>query len=171
MTGLLMIVLAVAALLFALHALMADTAVAIHQEDGSERYVSLPLAAVSVAAGQGITITTATGYAGDAGDDAGTVTAGVFEPAGGGDEDQLADNSGGAAGDLSIRVRTRGLAKFGATAPDVTWLGQPVYWSDNQTVELAATTVNDILAGYVRKFDTAAAWVVIELAGLGRVNP
>ena len=147
---------------------MADTAVAIHQVDGNTKYLSVPLAAVAVAAGQGITITTATGFAGDAGDDAATVAAGIFEPAGGGDEDQLADNSAGAAGDLSIRIRTTGLAKFLATAPAQAWVGQKVYWVDNQTVALAATTTNDIPAGVVRKFNTAAGTVEIDLWGFGR---
>jgi hypothetical protein len=148
---------------------MADTAVAVHQEDGDPKYLSVKLAAVAVAAGQGIAITTATGYATDAGDDAGTVAGGIFEPAGGGDEDQLADNSGGAAGDLSIRMRTRGLAVVGAsTAPSQAWVGQKVYWVDNINVNLAGVTANDVAAGVVREFDAAASTVVIELIGLGR---
>ncbi len=149
---------------------MADATAAIHQVDGDPKYVAVGVAAIAVVAGQGVTITTATGFLADAGDDAGVTPAGVVEPAGQGDDDL--DNSGGAAGDIVVRVRTRGLAKFLANAtPDQTWIGRAVYWEDNQTVDLVAATTNDVAAGIVREFETSPDAVIIELVGFGRANP
>ncbi len=148
---------------------MANATSAIHQIDGDERYVELPIAAATkLAPGAGVTIISASGMAGNAGDTVGTKPAGIAEPAGQGDDD--IDNTAGAAGAKKVRVRTRGLARFAATGVDATWVGQTVYWVDNQTVALAATTTNDIPAGIVRKFVSATV-VEIELVGLGRSTP
>lgn len=144
---------------------MADATAGIHQIDGDPKYVSLALAAVAVVAGQGVTITTATGFLGDAGDDAGTTAAGVVEPAGQGDDDL--DNSAGAAGDIAVRVRTRGLAKFLMPSPVQADVGTKVFWVDNQTVDSAGVTVNDVPAGIVRAFDAAAGTIEMELIGFG----
>ena len=84
----------------------------------------------------------AAGYAVNAGDDANAVIVGVA--------DETVDNSGGAAGDLSIKVRRSGVftfvAAWSAAQADVNTL---VYAVDNQSVDLAATTTNDVLVGRV----------------------
>lgn len=84
----------------------------------------------------------AAGYAVNAGDDASAVVVGVA--------DESVDNSGGSAGDKSIKVRRSGVFTFvagwSAAQADVNTL---VYAVDNQTVDLAATTTNDVLVGRV----------------------
>ena len=84
----------------------------------------------------------AAGYAVNAGDDASAVVVGVA--------DETVDNSAGAAGDTSIKVRRSGVfnfvANWSAAQADVNTL---VYAVDNQTVDLAANTTNDILVGRV----------------------
>jgi len=63
------------------------------------------------------------------------------------------------AGDTKITV-LRGVANFAndgtITAADV---GQPCTVLDNQTVSKAATTVNDIGAGYIEEVDSDGVWV------------
>jgi len=84
----------------------------------------------------------AAGYAVNGGDDANAVIVGVA--------DESVDNSGGAAGDKSIKVRRSGVftfvAGFSAAQADVNTL---VYAVDNQSVDLAATTTNDVLVGRI----------------------
>ena len=84
----------------------------------------------------------AAGYAVNAGDDANTVVVGVA--------DETVDNSGGSAGDTSIKVRRTGVftfvAAWSAAQSDVNTL---VYASDNQSVDLVGTTTNDVLVGRI----------------------
>ena len=84
----------------------------------------------------------AAGYAVNAGDDANAVVVGVA--------DESVDNSAGAAGDTSIKVRRTGVfsfvAGFSAAQSDVNSLA---YASDNQTVDLAANLTNDVLVGRI----------------------
>lgn len=84
----------------------------------------------------------AAGYAVNAGDDANAVVVGVA--------DESVDNSGGAAGDTSIKVRRSGVftfvAAWSAAQADVNTL---VYAVDNQSVDLVGTTTNDVLVGRV----------------------
>lgn len=84
----------------------------------------------------------AAGYAVNAGDDANAVVVGIA--------DESVDNSGGSAGDKEIQVRRSGVFTFvagwSAAQADVNTL---VYAVDNQTVDLAATTANDVLVGRV----------------------
>ena len=84
----------------------------------------------------------AAGYAVNAGDDASAVVVGVA--------DTTALNAGGAAGAKEINVRRSGVFSFvagwSAAQADVNTL---VYAVDNQTVDLAATTTNDVLVGRV----------------------
>jgi len=52
---------------------------------------------------------------------------------------ETVDNSGGSAGDKSIRIQTYGVHSFVAASADQTWVGGEVYWStgssgDNVTV-------------------------------------
>lgn len=66
------------------------------------------------------------------------------------------DNSAGNAGDLSIRVWTQGSFEmnFGGTATQAT-VGQKVYLVDDNVVDLAAVTTNDVLVGVVTEFISA----------------
>lgn len=84
----------------------------------------------------------AAGYVVNAGDDANAVVVGVA--------DESVDNSGGAAGDKTLKVRRTGVftfnAAFSAAQADVNTL---CYASDNQTVDLAANTTNDVLVGRI----------------------
>ena len=92
---------------------------------------------------EGALVTTnAAGFAINGGDDANTVLAGVA--------DESVDNSAGSAGDKSIKVRRTGVftfvAAFTASQADVNTL---VYISDNQSVDVAGTTTNDVLVGRI----------------------
>lgn len=84
----------------------------------------------------------AAGYAVNAGDDASTVVVGVA--------DNSVDNSGGSAGDKEVLVRRTGVFTFNAAhtaaQTDVNNLAMA---SDNQTVDLAANTTNDIVVGRI----------------------
>lgn len=64
--------------------------------------------------------------------------------------DETADNSSGSAGDVRGKVWTYGVidvaANFSAAAGDC---GKQVYLVDNQTVDLAANTTNDVLVGRI----------------------
>lgn len=64
--------------------------------------------------------------------------------------DETADNTSGAAGDVRAKVWCYGVidvaANFSAAAGDV---GKKVYAVDNQTVDLAANTTNDVLVGTI----------------------
>lgn len=74
-----------------------------------------------------------------------------------------ADNAGGAAGDKTVVCRRRGLVKTKITST-VTQanVGDSVYLVDDQTVDLAAQTTNDILCGKIVEF-IAANWVWIDI--------
>lgn len=101
----------------------------------------LKMAAVKIFEGALVEVTSA-GYADNAGDDAGAVFAGVAQ--------DTVDNSAGSAGDLDIVVRQGGIVKlaaaFSAAAANV---GDEVTLSDNQTVDLAANTTNDVTCGRI----------------------
>ena len=148
---------------------MANATNAIFQIDGDPKYIVAPvLAGAKLVPGGGVIVVTATGFADNPSDAAGRQTLGIVEPAGQGDED--VDNTTGANGAITVRVRTRGLVKMIATAvPDQSWLGRAVYWDFNNAVDLIGGVANNILAGYVTSFDTAAQTVEFELAGLGRL--
>lgn len=82
------------------------------------------------------------GYAINAGDDSGAVFAGVAQ--------ETVDNASGSAGDKEIVVRSGGIvlltAAFSAAQTNV---GDEVCLSDNQSVDLAATTTNDVKCGRI----------------------
>lgn len=84
----------------------------------------------------------AAGYAVNGGDDANAVIVGVA--------DESVDNSAGSNGSLSIKVRRTGVytfnSAFSAAQSDVNTV---VTCSDNQTVDVAGTTTNDIVVGRV----------------------
>lgn len=70
--------------------------------------------------------------------------------------DKTVDNSAGAAGALEMPVRIGGVIDvvFGGTAT-IADVNTPVYVVDNQTVNLAAVTTNDVLVGRIVEFVTA----------------
>lgn len=76
------------------------------------------------------------------------------------------DNSLGNAGDKIVTLRRRGLVKMTlGTAITQANVGDNVFLVDDQTVDLAANTTNDILCGIIAGYiDAASAWVDIEPA-------
>ncbi len=82
------------------------------------------------------------GYAVNAGDDAGAVFAGVAQ--------ETVDNAAGAAGDKEIVVRQGGIVRLAAAfSAAQTNVGDEVVAEDNQTVELAANNTNDVYVGRI----------------------
>lgn len=76
------------------------------------------------------------------------------------------DNSAGADGDATVVVYRRGLHRLAiATAVTQADVGKNVYAVDDQTVDLAAATTNDVWIGTIVKVESAAVvWVDIEPA-------
>lgn len=75
------------------------------------------------------------------------------------------DNSGGNAGDLNVYVKPIGLGteryqRFACSSATKAWEGVMVYFVDDNTVALAATTTHDVPAGIVIKFESATSVVV-----------
>lgn len=103
--------------------------------------LSVPQAAVKIYKGSLVAFNTA-GYATGAADTSGFTFAGIAY--------ETVDNSAGAAGALSIRVKRRGVVELNFTASAVQAnVGLPVYMSDDNTVALVATTTNDVLVGRI----------------------
>jgi len=105
----------------------------------------------------------ADGYLVPGSDTAGLVFAGVSLDYG--------DNSDGVDGDVSVRVRRKGVYKM-TISGTITQanVGNKVFLVDDQTVGLAATTTNDIFCGVIVEYiDSTHAYVDIEPAvNLGR---
>lgn len=66
---------------------------------------------------------------------------------------EQADNAGGANGDVTVRVRRKGVFRFAASGMAVTDLGASVNVSDDQTV--AKSTTNTVACGKVAEFISA----------------
>jgi hypothetical protein len=66
---------------------------------------------------------------------------------------ELADNSSGANGDITVRVRRKGVFRFAASGMAVTDIGAAVNVSDDQTV--AKTTTNSVACGKIAEFVSA----------------
>lgn len=91
----------------------------------------------------------ADGYAVNAGDDAGARVVGVASA--------YADNSNGADGDIDVTVWTGGAHSFAAAfSAAQANVGDKVFAVDNQTVDLAATTTNDVLVGVIVGVESAS---------------
>jgi len=101
-----------------------------------------PLAAATKIVEGALVNVNAAGYAVNATDTTGERCVGVAS--------QECDNTTGAAGDADAIVWTGGaidvLTNFSATIANV---GDKVYVVDNQTVDLAAVTTNDVLVGVI----------------------
>lgn len=121
--------------------------------------LSYKMAAVKVLEGALVNINAA-GYATNATDTTNEIFVGVA--------DQTVDNSAGAAGDLELQVRIGGVvnvvSNFSAAQTNVS---DQVYVIDNQTVDLAAVTTNDILVGRIVEV-TSSSKLRVALVGAGR---
>lgn len=75
--------------------------------------------------------------------------------------EEAVDNTGGANGDLMVRVRFDGLYHYvdaaDATAMDRTAIGDPVYATDDQTITLTSTGRSEI--GTLADFDADGPWI------------
>ena len=67
-----------------------------------------------------------------------------------------ADNTGGAAGDVSVEIK-RGVFQFAQTGLDRTKIGTAVFVVDDNTVGATGT----LIAGKLLDIETAGAWVEI----------
>lgn len=75
-----------------------------------------------------------------------------------------ADNSAGAAGDINVQVRTRGVVKLAISAIAITANDRPaVYASDDDTFTLTSTS--NTLIGYVRRW-LATGYALVEFDAL-----
>ncbi|MCE5243699.1 MAG: hypothetical protein ABFD98_00945 [Syntrophobacteraceae bacterium] len=66
---------------------------------------------------------------------------------------EQADNSSGANGDLTVRVRRKGVFRFAASGMALTDIGANVNASDDQTV--AKATTNNVACGKIAEFLSA----------------
>jgi hypothetical protein len=66
---------------------------------------------------------------------------------------EQADNSSGANGDITVRVRRKGVFRMAASGMAVTDIGAAVYVSDDQTV--AKSTTNSVACGKIAEFVSA----------------
>lgn len=100
-----------------------------------------------------------TGYAIPGADTASCTFVGVAQ--------EYIDNSAGASGAKRVTVRRLGCHRFayGGTAA-ITLIGTMVYLVDDQTVNVAGSTTNDIPCGKVAQVDTTLnqVWIDIGLA-------
>lgn len=100
----------------------------------------------------------AAGYALPGSDTAGLIFEGVAV--------NRADNALGSAGDITVTLRRRGLIKATlATAITQANVGDNVFLVDDESVDLAGNTTNDIFCGIIAKYiDTTHAMIDIEPA-------
>jgi hypothetical protein len=79
-----------------------------------------------------------------------------------------ADNSAGAAADITCRVQKKGSFLFAVTGSTVNnaLIGHKAYISDDNTVALAATTTNDVYCGDIVGIESGRARVRIDHAAL-----
>lgn len=98
----------------------------------------------------------ATGYALEAADTSGLIVMGRAE--------NVADNSSGSDGDISVNVRRKKSFKYKnslTTAVDIASVGSNVVVEDDQTVTTAAGATNDIVAGKCLGVESDGVWVYI----------
>ena len=117
-----------------------------------------PVAASQIIYGNALTCINANGYAVPGSDTAGLIFVGVSE--------QKANNGDGSDGDKEVVVRRRHVhkVKIASTITQAN-VGDKVYLVDDDTMDLAAQTENDIYGGVIVGFiNGSAAWVDIEPA-------
>lgn len=72
--------------------------------------------------------------------------------------ERKADNASGAAGDVNVRVLTRGLAQLSITNLAITDVGKDVYASDDDTFTLTKSTNTRI--GYVHRWVSTGVGII-----------
>jgi hypothetical protein len=130
--------------------------IAIEYTDGKE--LAFPVINADIIYGGGITCINAAGYALPGSDTAGLIFGGIATG--------RVDNSAGAVGDKKVTLKRRGLFKmtFG-TAISQANINDNVFIVDDQTVDVAGNTTNDIFCGVIAEYiDTTHAMVDIEPA-------
>lgn len=126
----------------------------IELQDGAE--LDYPVAASTKIYGGALVAVNAGGYALPGSDTSGLIFQGIAM--------SQQDNSSGANGDKRIVLKRKGLIKVVmGTAITQANVGDSVCLDDDQTVDLAANTTNDIPCGKIVQFiDTTHAWIDIE---------
>lgn len=72
---------------------------------------------------------------------------------------RMADNSGGAAGDIRVKVRKSGLIEIPVVGADATKIGKAVFASDNDTFTLTGAT--DLpFVGFIERFVSGTTCLV-----------
>ncbi len=122
--------------------------------DGIE--IDFPVAASSKVYAGSLVCVNSSGYAVPAADSAGFKFIGVAM--------QQVDNSSGANGARSVRVRRTGTFEFDAASITQAMVGDPVYAVDDHSFDDAAGPTNDIKVGVLVKYESATkGW--IDIAG------
>jgi hypothetical protein len=115
----------------------------------------VPVAASTKLYGGGLVAVDADGYAVPGADTAGLKICGVAQ--------EQVDNSSGADGDLTVKVRRGRAFLLKGSGLTQAMLGDTLYAVDDETVAAASVTTNDIPAGKMVEFVSAtAAWVLID---------
>lgn len=126
-----------------------------HIKDG-ELLGLLIAASTTIEAGNVVAVNAA-GYAVEASDAAGITVIGVA--------DETVDNSAGANGAKTVKVRRKKafkLANSGTAAVTQASVGSNVYVEDSVTVAIASGPLNDIVAGKCLGVESDGVWVYIE---------
>lgn len=123
---------------------------------GSTRMGTADLAANAKIYNGALIAKNAAGYVVPASDTAGLKVIGIALQAG--------DNTGGADGALSITYLTGVEAELDNAGGAIVQASDHALCtvSDDHSVTTAAVTVNDIVAGRVRRFDAASVWVYVD---------
>lgn len=79
-----------------------------------------------------------------------------------------ADNAAGAAGDINVRVTTRGSVQLSVSGAVITDVGQPVYATDDDTFTFSP--VSSVFVGFVRRFVSSGV-VIVEFDALNFQDP
>jgi len=135
-------------------ALSADKA--LQYTEGVE--LSFPVVAADIIYAGSLVCVNAAGYALPGSDTAGLIFQGIAV--------EQVDNSLGDAGDKTVVLRRRGLIKMTlGTAISQANVGDNVFLVDDESVDIAAQTTNDIFCGIIAGYiDSTHAWVDIEPA-------
>jgi len=116
--------------------------------------VAFPVAAaVKIYAGS-LVCANANGFAAPAADTSGYRLAGVAL--------EQVDNTGGADGAKSVRVRRHGIFEFDAASITQAMVGDPMFAVDDHTFDDAAGPTNDVKVGILVKYESATkGWIDI----------
>jgi hypothetical protein len=112
----------------------------------------IPVAAAAVIYKGALVALNANGFAAPAGDTASFLVAGIAR--------EKVDNSAGANGDKSVVCEYGRHYLFTAVSIAQAMLGDPMYVVDDDTIDDAAGTTNDVFVGRLTKFESASAGYV-----------